>query len=126
MKRFVLTVSLLLLAMHSLIGWISISYPEPDGSQTLRLWKAGYIEAGLPNWELPPILDKSFLLWFPFYVSSDILGLGRSLILPLLLSIICWTAFALFFREIVLFCLRKIRTPNQTPEPTAPSGRGSS
>ncbi len=119
MKPFLIIAFSLLLAVHAFVAWIQISYPQPDSTQTVHLWQQGYVEAALPDWHLPPIAEKTFLLWFPFDASTDLVASHLPLALRLFISIVLWLGVALVFGSIVRYIWRKNMTkqPNKSPEP---------
>jgi hypothetical protein len=103
MKRFLVIAGSLLLVVHAFVAWIQISYPQPDSTQTVHLWQQGYVEAGLPDWHLPPIAERTFFLWIPFDTSTDLIASHSPLALRLFISITVWLGIALFFRFLVRY-----------------------
>ncbi|SRR6266487_3968730 len=107
MKRFVIITVSLLVLLHAFVAWIHMSYPEPDSSPTIRLWQQGYVEAGLPHWHLPAIAQKTFLLWFPFWASSDLGAAHLPFGVRLFVSSAAWFAFVLGVYSLIRFIRRR-------------------
>jgi hypothetical protein len=107
MKRFlIITVSILIL-LHAFAAWIHVSYPEPDAAPTVRLWQQGFMEAGLPHWQLPSVAEKTFLLWFPFWATADLGVAHIPLAVRICISAVGWFLFVLGIYVAIRFIRRR-------------------
>jgi hypothetical protein len=110
MKTFVIILAGFLVLLHVFAAWIHISYPEPDSRPTVQLWRQGYSEAGLPEWHLPPVAQKTFLLWFPFWASSNLGADHLPLTIRVLISAAAWFVLGLGIYSLIGFVRRRQST----------------